>query len=84
MTLRYIAGMLRTVIFDRKAGKGRYRDIVRVAERLSGSDEYSSATRAVAQMVRRTQEFKDEWAKIEAEDREKAEAKRRSRKRGAA
>ena len=77
--------MLRTVIFDRQSGRARYRDIVRVAERLGKPDgEFGSATFAVAQMVRNTQLFKDVWATIEAEDKEKAEAKRRSRKRGAA
>ena len=68
MTLRYIAGMLRTVIFDRKAGKGRYRDIVMVAERLGVSDgEFGSATFAVAQMVRQSPLFKDELAKMNSE-----------------
>ena len=75
----YIPRMLRTVIFDRQSGRGRYRDIVMVAERLGKPEgEFSSATFAVAQMVRQSPLFQDEMAKI------KAEAKRRPRrKRGA-
>ena len=76
----YIPRMLRPVIFDRQSGRGRYRDIVLVAERLGKPDgEFNSATFAVAQMVRQSPLFKDEWAKIEAEDK-----RRKRKKRGAA
>ena len=66
--------MIKIINLDTEMAGGRYRDVLRVAERLGKSGMFGSATNAVAQMVRQSPLFKDELAKMNSE------VKRRSRK----